>query len=154
MLKDCLLKLEKNKVKVTPLRCRLLELFHASDAPLSIPDLQKRLEAKGSRANKTSVYRNLELLEMAGVVEKVSVSDESRYYELMERTHHHHLVCLSCERIFDIPIQETKLLQTVDAFSKKLQFTISRHAVEFYGLCSKCQGRKISRKAKIRVQSH
>lgn len=146
MLTTCLSQLKTKKIKITPLRRTLLVLFHAADSPLSIPDLLKSLWTRGQKVNKTSVYRNLELLKKLKLIGKVNVSDRSQYYELSERTHHHHLVCLNCERIFDMELQETKLIETVEKISQKIKFSIVRHAMEFYGFCQKCQGEEWRKK--------
>lgn len=61
-----------------------------ADHPLSIPEL---LHATGDVAQ-SSAYRNLSVLERAGVVAKVVTNDEWARYELTEDLtgHHHHLV--------------------------------------------------------------
>src|SRR3546814_13652905 len=51
----------------------------------------------------SSVYRNLAVLEAAGVVHRIVTSDEFARYELTEDLtgHHHHLICASCGDVAD-----------------------------------------------------
>ncbi|HDT15736.1 MAG TPA: transcriptional repressor, partial [Firmicutes bacterium] len=66
-------------------------------------------------------------------------------YELAESSkgHHHHLVCTDCNRIIDYDDfidDEVKLLeQTQKKLSKKYDFNIESHLIQFYGKCAECR---------------
>ena len=49
------------------------------------------------------MYRNLVVLEQAGVVRRVTSTDDFARYELAEdlTEHHHHLICSSCGTVDD-----------------------------------------------------
>ncbi|HAX60950.1 MAG TPA: ferric uptake regulation protein, partial [Elusimicrobia bacterium] len=59
------------------------------------------------------------------------------------KKHHHHLVCTNCGRIVDYTDfidDEIELLQlTEKGLSKKYNFKITGHLIQFYGLCDKCR---------------
>ena len=60
--------------------------------------------ATGSR--RARVYRNLVVLEQAGVVHRIVTNDEFARFELAEDLtgdHHHHLICSSCGAVEDVP---------------------------------------------------
>lgn len=63
----------------------------------------------------SSVYRNLAVLESAGVVVKVLTNGDRAAFELAEelKGHHHHLVCVSCGQVLDIDIP-TKVEKLLD----------------------------------------
>ncbi|MEW6571415.1 MAG: Fur family transcriptional regulator [Nitrospirota bacterium] len=94
----------------------------------------------------TTVYRTLELLVQAGMVYKFDFGDGRARYELSEGPknigHHHHLVCTGCGRIIDYTDfidEEIELLKrTEKGLSKKYNFRIKNHLIQFYGLCEKC----------------
>ena len=98
----------------------------------------------------TTVYRTLELLVQMGLVLKFDFGDGRARYELAVgpkgARHHHHLVCTGCSRVVDYTDfidDEKELISKMEAgLSKKYNFTISGHLIQFYGLCDKCGGRK------------
>jgi Fur family ferric uptake transcriptional regulator len=95
----------------------------------------------------TTIYRTLELLVQMGFVLKFDFGDNRARYELAEgiqgKKHHHHLLCTDCGKIIDYTdfIEEEKemLSQTEKGLSKKFNFKITNHLIQFYGLCEKCQ---------------
>ena len=54
----------------------------------------------------SSAYRNLAVLERAGVVHRIVTTDEFARYELAEdlTEHHHHLICRSCGSVADFTL--------------------------------------------------
>jgi len=94
----------------------------------------------------TTVYRTLELLVRNGLVFKFDFGDGRARFELSEDPksigHHHHLVCTKCRRIIDYTdfIDEEKelLKKTEQGLSKKYNFQITNHLIQFYGLCDAC----------------
>lgn len=138
MLDNCLQKLNDNHLRITPNRQVLLEVLHAAEAPLSPPAIVGKFHAHGRKANKTTVYRELECLASIGLVRRVIVSDRKQYFELTERGHHHHFVCRQCDRVEDVEIEDNLLLRQAKRLGEKLSFSIEQHAVEFYGTCHRC----------------
>ncbi len=59
------------------------------------------------------------------------------------KDHHHHLVCTGCGRIVnyrDFIDEEVALLKkTEEGLSKKYNFAITNHLIQFYGLCEGCR---------------
>jgi Fe2+ or Zn2+ uptake regulation protein len=89
------------------------------------------------------VYRNLAILETAGVVTRVVSNDEFGRFELAEDLigHHHHLMCESCGAMSDITIPheiEEQLDSTLGALAKASGFTLSHHRLDRVGKCAKC----------------
>lgn len=89
--------------------------------------------------NKTTVYRELEQMQKLGMVESVQLGDRKQYYELTSRAHHHHLVCLSCERVEEVDVDETVLLKEEGKISQEKKFDLLRHSLEFFGVCLRCR---------------
>lgn len=88
------------------------------------------------KVHKTTVYRELEILERAGIVEKIILPDGIAMYGRIDK-HHHHVICKKCDSIEDVA--ENDLL---DSFEKKIEkktgFKIMNHSLEFFGLCRNC----------------
>src|SRR5689334_12085830 len=80
--------------RLTTNRRVLLDALTAAARPLTIPEI---LDEQPDLAQ-SSVYRNLVVLEDAGVVHRVVGTAEFARWELTEDLagHHHHLICASC----------------------------------------------------------
>lgn len=126
-------------VRLTKTRQALARLFAHTRTPLSVPDILIALCAKGRKVNKTTIYRELERMQRLGIVASTQLGDRKQYYELALRDHHHHLVCMRCEKVEDIEVNEAELVREEQNASKQKQFMVLRHSLEFFGLCQQCQ---------------
>ena len=82
-------------------RRELVDILAAAPQPVSIPDV---LDQDRGLAQ-SSVYRNLAILELAGIVHRIVTKDEFARFELSEELsghHHHHLICSSCGAVEDV----------------------------------------------------
>ena len=128
--------------RITPIRMELIHILSKATEPRSPHDLRMSLESKGFAANKTTVYRQLELLERYGIVHSVQFTDRTKRYELVnESGHHHHLVCVRCQRIEDVSFP-TDLEQQEKAIWKQNHFKVLQHSLEFFGICKQCRTAK------------
>jgi len=95
----------------------------------------------------TSVYRTLDVLTSKGLVYKFDFGDGRARYELSEGSrgprHHHHMVCTVCGCVIDYTDfidEELALLEKAEkGLSRKYDFEITNHLIQFYGLCSRCR---------------
>ena len=133
--------LRKGGERITPIRTALIEILGKSRAPHSPQELLAALSRAGFKANKTTVYRQLEVLQRYALVHEVRLADRTARYELAgDNGHHHHLVCLHCGRIEDVSFP-TDLQQQEQAIGKRHKFKVLRHALEFFGICQACRGK-------------
>jgi Fe2+ or Zn2+ uptake regulation protein len=108
--------------------------------PATIPTI---LEASPALVQ-SSLYRNLAVLESAGLVSRVDVGDERAYFELSElvtQDHHHHLVCRSCNTVVDVTLStraERSLERALSEAAADAGFELEEHRVDLVGLCSDC----------------
>jgi len=91
----------------------------------------------------STVYRNLAVLETAGVVVKVLTNGDRAAFELAEdlKGHHHHLVCVDCGIVLDIeiPAAVEKILDDgMRDVAEKTGFTLIGHRLDLMGRCSSC----------------
>lgn len=126
--------------RYTPRRRALVELLAEVDQPLTIPQL---LERRRDLAQ-SSVYRNLAVLEAAGVVHRIVTSDEFARYELAEdlTEHHHHLICSSCGDVSDFVVPddvEHDLEAALGKVAHQAGFTMRQHNLDLVGTCSTCK---------------
>jgi Fur family ferric uptake transcriptional regulator len=136
--------------RLTMPRKAILEVLSDSDDHLSAEDIYLIVHGIYPAIGLTTVYRTLDLLVNMGVVFKFDFGDGRARYELMDhfskKAHHHHLICTSCNTIIDYDDfinEELDLIhKTEGSLSKKHNFQISGHMMQFYGLCDKCKRKK------------
>lgn len=131
-------RLRRVRQRYTPQRRALAEALSVAGRPLSIPELL----ADGG-FSQSSVYRNLGVLERAGVVRRVVASDEFNRFELVEDLtgHHHHLICAACGAVADFePTRrlERALAQAAGEATRAAGFTADHHRVDLIGFCGHC----------------
>lgn len=125
--------------RITGVRKAIVEILSTGHNPLSVPELLASLKKKKLIVNKTTVYRQLELLLFHKVVREVRFQDRRVRYELsLGEDHHHHLVCIKCHKTDDISFDEDLERQEKTILAKK-KFKVLNHSLEFYGLCANCQ---------------
>lgn len=103
-------------------------------------------QADGSVARAT-VYRTLSLLQNIGVVEKHDFRYGAPNYEVtFAKTHHDHLMCVSCGEI--IEFQEPRVEQLQEEVVRRYDYQLLTHAHKLYGLCKPCRqkGVKLNRR--------
>jgi Fur family transcriptional regulator, ferric uptake regulator len=125
--------------RLTPNREAIVEVLVATERPVTIPEV---LDARAGLAQ-SSVYRNLVVLEQAGVVRRIVTNDEFARFELAEDLvgHHHHLICSSCGAVEDVPPNarlEQSLRHAVDQVAQSTGFRTQAHRVDLVGLCKRC----------------
>jgi Fur family ferric uptake transcriptional regulator len=132
--------------RITVGRDAVLTAIAASDKHLSAEDIYIALHPQFPAIGLTTIYRTLDILVNLGLVYKFDFGDGRARYELAEGPkgphHHHHLICTKCNRIInytDFIDEEMELLkQTEKGLSKKYDFTITNHLIQFFGLCKEC----------------
>ncbi len=133
-------RLRSDDQRYTIQRRALVELMVAQDQPLTIPQLLERQPGLAQ----SSAYRNLAVLERAGVVHRIVTSDEFARYELAEDlTHHdhHHLICSSCGDVTDFEVSEAmeeELESALVKVARRTGFRVSAHRLDLVGTCPAC----------------
>jgi Fur family transcriptional regulator, ferric uptake regulator len=125
--------------RLTANRAVLLDALTIAPRPLTIPEI---LEERPELAQ-SSVYRNLVVLEEAGVVHRVVGADEFARWELAEDLagHHHHLICATCGRVEDVPASaglERSVAAAAAAITRTTGFRTQHHRLDLVGTCAAC----------------
>lgn len=120
-------------------RRHLVHLLAESNGPLTIPEI---LQQRGGLAQ-SSVYRNLVVLEEAGLVQKIVTSDEWARYELDESLsgHHHHMICTVCGLVRDFTVSariERSVTDTLKKVAEETGFSVAHHRLDLVGVCDGC----------------
>lgn len=95
-----------------------------------------KIRLKMPSLSRTTVYRILDTLVQTGMVSKVCHPGSAARFD-PKTSQHHHLVCLKCEKIFDI---ESAKLDSVPWPNVRAQgFEISEYHIHFRGVCADCR---------------
>ncbi len=133
---DTLSLLKESNVKITSERREIIAVLQDSKLPLSPADIFFRIKPVLPKANLTTVYRNLEMLEGLGLVKRQAFNKTNFSYELInDRSHHHHIICRNCGKVENLENISEKFINEI---SKNTNFKIEDHNLEFFGLCEKC----------------
>jgi Fur family transcriptional regulator, ferric uptake regulator len=127
----------------TKIRVHILEAFRESRVPVSSLEMQRLLANAHLTANKTTVYRELSFLAKSGIIRMVQFADSTKRYEFVPENHHHHLICLHCHTVQDIPLERDLDAQEKTIAHRK-KFKIVTHSLEFYGICRTCLKKRVS----------
>ena len=122
--------------RYTKNRRKLIEILLKTSKPITINQI---LESD-SKLAQSSVYRNLAVLEQAGLVVKIITNDDHAHYELAEHIldHHHHIICSPCGEILDFHLSEKiekALENSLKEIADDLGFSIDRHRLDLLGTC-------------------
>lgn len=133
-------RLDRDGQRYTAGRRQLVDLLAHSAHPVTIPEI---IATDPSLAQST-VYRNLAVLERAGVVVRVITNGEWGCVELAEDLtgHHHHLICETCGAVRDVevPAEVEQLLESALAAVAEVEgFTLQRHRLDLVGRCTACR---------------
>jgi len=130
--------------RYTANRRLLVEILSGAERPLTMPELLE----EGDGLAQSSVYRNLVVLEQAGVVRRIVTGDEFARFELAEDLtghHHHHLVCSSCGSVEDVTVPE-EIEELFDATLGRVAarhgFVVDGHRLDLLGSCRECRQRE------------
>ncbi len=118
-------------LRLTALRKNLFSIFSQFHAPLSVPELTDSLGV-----NKTTLYREMETLLAHELIRAIEFGDGKTRYELAHDDHHH-FVCEQCGDVEDV--ENCEVEKTASELQKTKGVLVRRHALEFFGLCARCQ---------------
>lgn len=124
--------------RITPTRSTLISFLLKSDGPVDVEQIIEYFAKQRLRPNKTTIYRELEFLMKQDLIQELDFDEGRKRYE-MSFAHHHHLICTDCKAIEEVFINETDLLEGEEKMAREKGFTVTRHMLEFFGICKNCQ---------------
>lgn len=136
-LNETLEKIKELGGRMTKTRKAVLEMMFSCNRPLSASEILSGLKKRKLTVNRTTVYRELSYLAKNGFAREVRLIGKPSLFELSHE-HRHHLICVKCDTV-----KPVVLGKHLDSHEKRIfeneKFKITKHSLEFYGLCEKCQ---------------
>lgn len=132
-------RLEEARQRYSPGRRALVDVLAESERPVTSVEIAMR----DPGLSLSSVYRNLSILEQAGVVRRLVTQEDNARYELSEEltSHHDHLICEQCGEVSDYTLGaqlEQAITAALETLAKRSSFHPRRHHLEIAGLCNRC----------------
>ncbi len=138
--------------RITKIRSALIEIMLDEDCLISSPKLLFGLKKIKLEPNRSTIYRELKFLHKNNIITKNIIAGHN-YYEInsnyknfvnktsalnRKHHHHHHLICLKCHLILRVEM-ENHLERQEEELSRKNNFNIVNHSLDFHGYCQKCR---------------
>ncbi len=124
-------------MKPTRQQVAVTEALATVDGFTSAQQLHEVLRSQGKAVGLTTVYRHLQALADAGVVDSLRTDDgESVYRRCAAPDHHHHLVCRSCGATVEVTGPAVE--RWADAVAADHGFRNITHTLEIFGTCADC----------------
>lgn len=103
---------------------------------ISAQRLYRFLLEAGEIVSLATVYRNLNALVAAGEADAVPTSTGGQLFRsCIDERHHHHLICEKCGVAIEINQPAEELIEEL---ARAEGFCITRHVVEYFGICGAC----------------
>jgi Fur family transcriptional regulator, ferric uptake regulator len=125
-------------VRATRQRAAITELLDSLDEFRSAQELHDELRRRGENIGLTTVYRTLQAMSAAQLVDTLRTDNgESVYRVCSGQHHHHHLVCRNCGATVEVAGRE------VEAWAAEVAvehgFSDVSHTIEIFGTCASCR---------------
>ena len=124
-------------VRSTKQRAAISALLENIDDFRSAQELHDVLRERGENIGLTTVYRTLQGMAAAGLVDTLRTDTGESVYRRCSAHHHHHLVCRVCGATVEV---EGGAAETWAAeVAAEHGFTDVSHTIEVFGTCSGCR---------------
>ncbi len=118
-------------------RRAIAAVFDEFDGFRSAQEIHALLAAGGERVGLATVYRTLQSMAEAGVIDSLLAETGESVYRRCSSTHHHHLVCRQCGGAKEVsgPLVE----KWTQAIARDHGYANLSHRIEIIGICADCQ---------------
>ncbi len=122
-----------SRFKRTPQRLAILAYLEGNSSHPSADDIYRAVSKKYQSMSLATVYNTLNTLTQSGAVRDLIVDPKRKRYD-PDTSHHHHLLCVTCGKISDVPGEVVVDLPR----GAPRDFAVIGSHVEFYGHCGAC----------------
>lgn len=143
--------LEKKGQRKTKERFIILnEIYSRSDhfdAEILYVDLKQKKHKNISRA---TVYNTLDLLVSCDLVKKHQFGkNQAQYEKSYGYKQHDHIICVDCKKV--VEFCDPRIQQIKTMMGELLNFTITHHSLNLYGVCGSCRLKREEAQRKSQV---
>ncbi|NMA84698.1 MAG: transcriptional repressor [Epulopiscium sp.] len=123
-------------LKVTPQRIAIFHMLYNTAEHPSAEVIYKSLQETHPTMSLATVYKTLDALKKAELVQELNVGEDSFRYDAMIHSHPH-VICMSCNMVHDL---HTDILADLKGkVAHSTDFELVSEQIYFYGICPTCQ---------------
>ncbi len=123
-------------IRLTPRRRKVLEVLVAHAGHVTADEVLAEVQKSYPLANKTTVYRTLEILTTAGVAATSHAAGHQAIYQLAGDPHHH-LICKECGA--ETELADTSLDPLRERIAAEYGFEPCFNHFVLFGVCPSCK---------------
>lgn len=128
--------LKKAGLKVTLPRLKILEILQLPENQhISAEEVYKILLDQGEDIGLATVYRVLNQFDDAGILNRHHFEGGKSVFEISNKNHHDHLVCLDCGRVMEF--EDDVIEQRQNEIARTHDIKLTNHSLYLYGNCQK-----------------
>ena len=127
----------EQRLRLTPLRRRVLELIWLGHRPVGAYQLLEMLHDEGSAAPPT-IYRALDFLLQHGLIHRISSMNAYIGCSHAGRPHvGQFLICDNCHSLAEL--DDPEVIRSIEDSARRAGFIVHEQVIEINGLCPRCR---------------
>lgn len=130
----------------TQQRDAIHEALANAGRPLSVNEVFESAQNEVAGLGIATVYRNLKTLQQEGQIVQVDLPGQPSRWELALENHHHHFLCRTCDRLFEIYDCPKGLKRLLPA-----GYILEEHDILLRGQCSTCASRMLKQSSSVHL---
>ena len=139
-LKNLADKLKARGQRLTPQRMAVLKVLVNNPEHPDIDTIYHQVIQDFPMTSLATIYKTITTLKEIGEVREIGIADGSNRYDAANTVPHPHLICINCDKIIDVKVENfADLSRSVE---KQTGYQLVDLRLDFFGLCLDCQSNR------------
>jgi Fur family ferric uptake transcriptional regulator len=144
--------LENKDLRKTTERFTILDEIYNRDDHFEAESLYNEIRRKSYNVSRATVYNTLELLVSCDLVKKHQFGKNLAQYEKSYGyKQHDHIICVDCKKV--VEFCDPRIQQIKSMMGELLNFKITHHSLNMYGVCGMCQKKREIEASKKEIET-